>query len=194
MKWKFAAPQVSNFFFRPVFGWSKNAIYNISKKSKRERKKRRTYKVVRSLSLFSLSFSLSSPSLFLSLLSLSLSLSLSLCPSLVFQKMQPASHLLPYKCDPKWRWAEIIEWDSRKKRKTGFFLCLRQRKEEVWFALSDFFFVLAAQPNQQRTRNKLPTELRCRNFVNMCRLSIQVGAECAKTCVQCVRIPTELPF
>ncbi len=36
-------------------------------------------------------------------------------------------------------------------------------------------------PNQQRTLNKLLTELQCRNFVNKHRLGIQVGAKCAKT-------------
>ena len=49
-------------------------------------------------------------------------------------------------------------------------------------------------PNQQRTLNMLPSELRCRNFVNKHRLSIQVGAKRAKTCMQCVHIPTEPPF
>ncbi len=49
-------------------------------------------------------------------------------------------------------------------------------------------------PNQQRTLNKLPPELRCRNLVNKHRLSIQVGAERAKTCMQRVYILTELPF
>ncbi len=49
-------------------------------------------------------------------------------------------------------------------------------------------------PNQQRTHNKLPTELRCRNFVNKHRLSIRSGAKQAKTCVQRVHILTELPF
>ncbi len=49
-------------------------------------------------------------------------------------------------------------------------------------------------PNQQRTFTKLPIELRCRNFVPKHRLSKQIGARCAKTCVQCEYIPTELPF
>ncbi len=49
-------------------------------------------------------------------------------------------------------------------------------------------------PNQQRTLNKLPTELRCRNFANKHRLSVQIGTKRAKTCVQHVYIPTELPF
>ncbi len=49
-------------------------------------------------------------------------------------------------------------------------------------------------PNQQRTVNKIPTELRCRNFVNKRRLSIQIGAKHAETYMQCVCIPTELPF
>ncbi len=49
-------------------------------------------------------------------------------------------------------------------------------------------------PNQQRTLNRLPTDLRCRNFVTKHRLSIKIGARRVKTCMQCVRIPTELPF
>ncbi len=49
-------------------------------------------------------------------------------------------------------------------------------------------------PNQQRTFNKLPTELRCRNIVNTHRLSVQIGAKCAKTCMHSVHIPSELPF
>ncbi len=32
-------------------------------------------------------------------------------------------------------------------------------------------------PNQQRTLNKLPSELRCRNFVNKHRLNIQIAAK-----------------
>ncbi len=47
-------------------------------------------------------------------------------------------------------------------------------------------------PSQQRTLNKLSTELQCRNFVSKHQLSIQNGAKCAKTCKQCVHIPTEL--
>ena len=49
-------------------------------------------------------------------------------------------------------------------------------------------------PNQQRTLNKLPSELRCRNFVSRHLLSIQIGTKRAKTCTQCVHILTELPF
>ncbi len=49
-------------------------------------------------------------------------------------------------------------------------------------------------PNQQRTLNKLPTELRCRNFVYQHWLSIQISAKHAKTCMQCVCTPTDLPF
>ncbi len=49
-------------------------------------------------------------------------------------------------------------------------------------------------PNQQRALNKLPPELRRRNFVTKHRLSTQIGAKRAKTCKQCVHIPTELPF
>ena len=50
-------------------------------------------------------------------------------------------------------------------------------------------------PNQQRTLNKLPPQLRCRNFVNKHRLSIRIGTKRAKN-VHAMRtyIPTELPF
>ncbi len=54
--------------------------------------------------------------------------------------------------------------------------------------------LLNLQPNQQRTLNKHPAELWCRNFVNKHRLSIQVSAKHAKTCMQLVHIPTNLPF
>ena len=54
---------------------------------------------------------------------------------------------------------------------------------------------LTSLPNQQRTLNKLPTELRCRSFVNKHQLSTQIGAKRAKkTCMLCVHIPTELPL
>ncbi len=56
------------------------------------------------------------------------------------------------------------------------------------------FLPLLPSPNQQRTLNKLPPELRCRDFFNKHRLSTQIGAKRAKTCVQCAHIPTELPF
>ncbi len=48
-------------------------------------------------------------------------------------------------------------------------------------------------PNQQRTLNKLPTELRRRNFVNKHRPSMQIGANHARTCMHCV-IYFELSF
>ena len=48
--------------------------------------------------------------------------------------------------------------------------------QEKW---SGFFLLL---PNRQRTLNKLPTELRCRNFVNKHRLRMQIGAKRAKMC------------
>ncbi len=49
------------------------------------------------------------------------------------------------------------------------------------------------------TNNALLTNFRlsseCRNFATEHRLSMQVGAKRAKTCMQCVRcVPTELPF
>ncbi len=49
-------------------------------------------------------------------------------------------------------------------------------------------------PNQQRTLNELLTEIRCKNFVDKHQPSIHIGTKRAKTCMQCVYIPTELPF
>ncbi len=49
-------------------------------------------------------------------------------------------------------------------------------------------------PNQQRTLNKLPTELRCRNPVDKHRPSMQIGTRHAKARMQRVHIPTELSF
>ena len=51
-----------------------------------------------------------------------------------------------------------------------------------------------SQPNQRRILNKLPTELRHRNFVNKHRLSMQIGANGAKLSMQRLHILTELPF
>ena len=48
-------------------------------------------------------------------------------------------------------------------------------------------------PNQQLTLNNLPTELK-KFLVNNHRLSIQIGTKQAKTCMQCLHVPTELPF
>ncbi len=47
-----------------------------------------------------------------------------------------------------------------------------------------------------RALNKLPTELRCGNFVDKHhRLSMQICAQtCKKTCAQRVHVPTELPL
>ncbi len=45
------------------------------------------------------------------------------------------------------------------------------------------------------TNNNFRLSLQCRNFVNKQQLSIQIGAERAKTCMQCVQnISTELLF
>ncbi len=61
-----------------------------------------------------------------------------------------------------------------------------------------FFFCLVLLllhiPSQQYILNKLSPELRCRNFVNKHRRSMQIDAKCARTCMQCVHIATELPF
>ena len=51
------------------------------------------------------------------------------------------------------------------------------------------------KPDQQRSLNKLLSELKCNFFfVRKHRLSTKIGTKCAKTCVQRACIPTELPF
>ena len=55
------------------------------------------------------------------------------------------------------------------------------RSPKIFFLLANVFHSMEdLYPNQQRTLNKLPTELECRSFVNKLsiinRLSIQVGA------------------
>ena len=60
----------------------------------------------------------------------------------------------------------------------------------VWRQIQPLFLL----PNQQHTLNKLSTELRCRNFVNKHRLSMQIGAKRAKKKTRTRRVPTELPF
>ena len=62
------------------------------------------------------------------------------------------------------------------------------------FAASIFALLAEQEPSQQRTLNKLLSELRSRNFANEHRLSILIGAKCAKTLAHCVCISTELPF
>ncbi len=51
-------------------------------------------------------------------------------------------------------------------------------------------------PTKGRALSKLPTEQRCRNFVNKHRLSVQIGAKRTKNVYicQCAHFPTELPF
>ena len=46
-----------------------------------------------------------------------------------------------------------------------------------WATWGGTFFCVCAVPNQQRTLNKLPPELRCRNFVTKHRLSMQIGTK-----------------
>ncbi len=66
--------------------------------------------------------------------------------------------------------------------------------------MAKFFFcwkvtcIYLQVPNQQRSLNKLPTELRRINFVNNHRVSKQFWAKRAKTCMRCVYVPTELQF
>ncbi len=57
-------------------------------------------------------------------------------------------------------------------------------------SISNLRFCYHPSQPTQRTLNKLPPELRCRNFVNKHRLSIQIGAKRAKTRMQCVCITT----
>ncbi len=72
-----------------------------------------------------------------------------------------------------------------------------RKGEPILTSLQSIFSPLSflPLPNQQRTLNKLPPELRCGNF-----LLISTDRACksapkrAKTCTQRVHIPTELPF
>ncbi len=76
-----------------------------------------------------------------------------------------------------------------------FYVPVQTRAREEWRTLKwSALHCCWLLPNQQRTLNKLPTELRCRNFANKHRLSIQIGTKHAKMCMRCVHIPTELPF
>ena len=62
-------------------------------------------------------------------------------------------------------------------------------------ALDVFLDTNTDTPNQQRTLDKLPPELRRRSFVDKHRLSMRIGRPSVqKACVRRVRIPTELPF
>ncbi len=49
-------------------------------------------------------------------------------------------------------------------------------------------------PTNNSLLNKVSADLRCTNFVNKHRMSVQTGAKRAKTCMQCVHVPTELPL
>ncbi len=60
-----------------------------------------------------------------------------------------------------------------------------------------FLQILPTTQPTAHTLNKLPPELRCRNFVNKHRLSIQISTKRAKTCTQCVHryiFQLSLPF
>ncbi len=63
-----------------------------------------------------------------------------------------------------------------------------EKERERWLVLPDL-------PNQNNTLliDFRPSS-RCRICVNNHPLSIQIGGKRAKTCMQCVDIPTELPF
>ncbi len=91
-----------------------------------------------------------------------------------------------------------------KRKKYRFFFIILSFSSERWENDAKSFFHLSApkwlsihsstttslslyqplSPNQQRTLNKLPPELRRRNLVNDHRLGMQIGAKCAKTCTQ----------
>ncbi len=69
-----------------------------------------------------------------------------------------------------------------------------KKKNPIFLLLNRGLVHVERLSNQQLTLNKLPTELWWRNLVNNHRLSIQFDAKGAKTCMQCIHIPTELPF
>ncbi len=105
---------------------------------------------------------------------------------------------------------QVREGGGGKRKIMGIFELGSSRKNVVFCSCQAllFFFLVCClhihdkkrqglkhcQPNQQRTLSKLPTELRCRNFVNKHQLSIQGSTKRAKTCLHCVCIPTELLF
>ncbi len=72
--------------------------------------------------------------------------------------------------------------------------------DTLFFLLWKRYWVLAhlelllLLPNQQRTRNKLLTEFRSRNYVSEHRLRILIGAKHAKTLMQRAYFPTEPAF
>ncbi len=77
----------------------------------------------------------------------------------------------------------------------------RARCVENCYSFSSCRPPLSLRPNEQRTLNKLSTELRCGKFVNKHQLSIQIGAKHAKNvyamciqCMQCMQCATELPI
>ncbi len=76
---------------------------------------------------------------------------------------------------PQW----IVLYERQRERKKRRRRRRRKRKQTC---------LLPRLPNQQRTLNKLPTELRCRNFANNHRLGAQICAKRAKTCVQSVYV------
>ncbi len=53
---------------------------------------------------------------------------------------------------------------------------------------------VCANPTNNALSINFRLSFQCRSFVNKHRLSIQVGAKRAKTCMHCVHLPTELPF
>ena len=87
-------------------------------------------------------------------------------------------------------WKEKAVYTSN----TSGHFCSRERGGEAFGILVHSFPSSCLLPNQQRTVNKLPPELQCRKFVNNHRLSIQIGAKRAKTCMQWYIFQLSFPF
>ena len=85
----------------------------------------------------------------------------------------------------------LLESDSGKQGELGKAYGYNGSISKTFFMLSCF---QSAIPNSARTLIKLSTELRWRNVASKHRLSMQIGAKGANTCVQRVYIPTELSF
>ncbi len=85
------------------------------------------------------------------------------------------------------RWEEEEEEEEGKKAAQG---ASTGHTFPKWRTLSQ----ASRTPTNNAKLNKLPPELQCRKIFDNHRLSMQIGAKRAKTCMQCVYVPTELPF
>ena len=93
-------------------------------------------------------------------------------------------------------------WEKREKTGIFFlsvFACLRMREEERWMIpTSKVALPCLWKTHTQPTTHSLLIDFRPSSDAEILlislRLSIQIGAKRANTCMQCAHIPTELPF